>query len=319
MRKYMLLAIAAAAAILLLPAAVRSVSFGGTSSGAAADVSAETPGEETVAVFMTAEKKVSDMPMRDYIISCVAAEMPAAYEIEALRAQAAACVTLARYMKEKNGKNGELAGAVISTDPKKYQGYMSLGEMHEKWGKDFDTYYGKLCDAVDTVLAYSVTYDGEPAMTAFHAISPGQTEDAQYVWDQRIPYLVSVDSEGDKTSPKYLSTAEFDTEYIKKTLELASLPEEESEWISDENYTSAGTLRSIRIGNSYFTGEELRERLSLRSAAIKVSVRDGTFVFEVRGYGHGVGMSQYGANCLAEEGKTWREIIEHYYPGTEIV
>lgn len=320
MKLHLLLAAAVAAALLIIPAAV--ISSAGKEEAAVSQssgsASEETGNAETIAVFFPEENRTDELEMRDYIICCLAAEMPAAYEREALCAQALASVTLARYMLENNKGKEELHGAVITADAKTNQGYMTVEEMRSRWGDDFETYYRKLCSAADEVLAYTVTYNGKPAMTAFHAVSPGFTEDAQNVWDKSIPYLVSVDSSGDTGSPKYLSTSVFDKVDIIKKLSLKELSGDETAWVSGESYTKAGTLRSIKIGDKTFTGEELRNILELRSAAITVTVRDGKFMFETKGYGHGVGMSQYGANCLAKEGKTWREIIAHYYPGTKI-
>ena len=320
MKRYLILAAAVAAALLLIPAAVCSSAKknGLPVNGNAADASVTAEENETIAVFMPKENKSETMKMRDYIIGCLAAEMPAEYEHEALCAQALACVTLARYMTENNKDRDELKGAVITADSKKNQGYMTVEEMRSRWGDDFEKYYDKLCAAADEVLNYTVTYNGKPAMTAFHAISAGVTEDAVNVWDKSIPYLVSVDSSFDKDSPKYLSASVFTQEELTEKLGVKKPSGEEARWLSAESYTKAGTLRSIKIADKTFTGEELRSLLGLRSAAITVAEKDGGFVFETKGYGHGVGMSQNGANCLAKEGCTWREIIEHYYPGTEI-
>lgn len=315
MKRYLILAAAVAAALILIPLSFFSSGTGLPEQPAAA------PTEETaesVQVFMPEGGSVETMSMRDYVICALAAEMPAAYEEQALRAQAAACVTLARYMKARSGGNEALNGADIAADPAKNQGYMTVEEMKSRWGSDFKKYYDKLCAAVDEVIGYSVTYEGAPAMTAFHAISAGVTENARNVWDKDIPYLISVDSAGDTGSPGYLTAAELTREELLKKLSVET-PDEDALPVAEESYTRAGTLRSVKLCGKVFTGEKLREELGLRSCAITVSEKDGVFTFEVRGYGHGVGMSQYGANCLAKEGKTWREIIAHYYPGTEIV
>lgn len=316
MKKYLILAAAVTLAYLIIPAGVCFAGDGSPGETAEAKDSAVSAAE-TVAVFMPDTGKAEEMDMREYVISALAAEMPAAYEEQALRAQACACVTLTRYLKEKNAGKKTPDGADITADPATNQGYMTVEEMKSRWGSDFKKYYEKLCAAVDEVLSFSVTYEGRPALTAFHAISPGVTETAQNVWDKNIPYLVSVDSAGDTQSPGYLSSEELTKDEIIKKLSLGEL-EEDAVPTAEESYTRAGTLRSIKIYGKTFTGEELRSLLALRSAAITISEKDGVFTFEVRGYGHGVGMSQYGANCLAKEGKIWREILAHYYPGTEI-
>jgi stage II sporulation protein D len=255
--------------------------------------------------------------MRDYVISAVAGEMPAVYEPEALKAQAAASVTLTRYLQAK-GPDETLGGAVISTDPKRHQGYLSVEEMHRRWGDKFSVYYARVSAAVDAVLPYTVTYKGAPAVTAFHAVSSGVTETAENVWGKAIPYLVNCESAGDKLSPGYLSEAVVSPEAFAEKLGLPETEDPPADWAGEGTYSEAGTLLKIRICSKSFTGADLREALSLRSAAVKLKFNGENFVLSVTGYGHGVGMSQYGADYYARQGMTWREIIAHYYPGTEI-
>ncbi len=178
--------------------------------------------------------------------------------------------------------------------------------------------YGKILDAVDEVIGYVIAYEEEPAAAAFHAVSPGRTESAENVWGDEIPYLVSVESEGDSVSPKFRSSLTVNAKEFgaKLGLDTEDPPEE---WLGDTEYTEAGTLLSVQIGGKTFTGQELRRIFGLQSAAFTVSFDGTAFTFDVKGWGHGVGMSQYGADYLARHGMTWREIIAHYYPGTEIV
>lgn len=326
MKKYALLTLAVALALVFVPSAV-CASAKKNQPPKADDFVLNTGTEknenrenapETVAVFLPEENKSVEITMRDYVISCVAAEMPAAYEPEALCAQALASVTLARYMKEKEGDNKNLKGADITADPKCHQGYMTVDEMKNRFGEDFDMYYKKLANAVDTVLDYTLMYGGKPALTAFHAMSSGVTEDAANVWGDSIPYLVSVDSPGDKEDKNFLVQTRFSPDEIKEKLSLKALPENENQWLSNENYSKTGRLKKIQIGDKEFTGDSLRSLLNLRSSAISISIKDGAFVFETKGYGHGVGMSQTGAGCMAKQGYTWQEIIAHYYPGAEL-
>lgn len=283
------------------------------------DISQST--EETIRIYLSDEKKAVTLSLRDYIIGVVAAEMPAAYEAEALKAQAAASITLARRKMQTETDNGELDGAVITTNSKKDQGYMSVEKMHERWGEEFDVYYEKIASAVDEVYSCQIEYEGEPIIAAFHAISTGKTECAENVWAEKKDYLVSVESEGDKLSATYESTLSLSADKLKKYLKDAKGFEcsgKESEWIGECEYTDAGTLISAEICGEKFTGAELREILSLRSAAMEIEYKDSEFVFTVRGYGHGVGLSQYGADYYARQGYSWQEIIAHYYPGTQI-
>ncbi|MBQ7637701.1 MAG: stage II sporulation protein D [Clostridia bacterium] len=321
MKRYFILAIACALAMTLIPCAMTDMpkSPDETNENLLEQNGDGTPkGDETITVFMADDEKTVELSMREYVIRAVAAEMPAVYEEEALKAQALASATLARYMALHNKNNKELKGAVISTDSKKYQAYMDESIMKERWGENFEVYYKKLCDAVDETLSYTITYGGEPITAVFHAVSTGLTETAENVWGKAVPYLVSVESEGDSLSPGYRSTLTVSPEEFKSALGLSPGNDDHEGWLGETQYSEAGTLQNAVICEKSFTGAFIRETFDLRSAAIKISFDGENFVFDVTGYGHGVGMSQYGADYYARQGLTWREIIEHYYPGTEI-
>lgn len=273
----------------------------------------------TIKVFNADTDTVMELSFREYITGVVAGEMPVEFHSEALSACTVAAATLAR-KKLESGSDAQLDGAVISTDPAKHQAYMSVEEMKEKWQDDFDAYYKKLTEAVDKAIDYSVTYNGELIIAAYHSISPGKTESAENIWSAAYPYLISVESEGDKLSPKYESVVELSKEDFRKKMKDAEVIFDDNEIsISAGEYTDAGTLKKITIGNKDFTGKELREIFGLRSAAITITKTDNNIVFNVKGYGHGVGMSQYGADYYARQGMTWQEIISHYYPNTQII
>ncbi len=321
MKKIMLLALTSALCILLVPIITYAVVFGSFSSDDVLHPPYETYDStgDTISVYIADEEKTEIMDFREYIIGVVAAEMPVEFESEALSAGACAAATLARLNQQK-GSNDELDGAVISTDSTKHQAYMTKEEMKERWNGDFESYYEKLCDAVDKAIAYSITYEGELIVPAYHAISSGKTENAENVWTGGFPYLVSVESTGDTLSPKYASeiTLSFDEFREKMEKEGAVLGEDITVWFSKGEYTEAGTLMNIKIGDKDFSGEQLREIFSLRSAAVTFSMTSKGVTMNVKGYGHGVGMSQYGADYLARQGYTWEEILKHYYTGVEI-
>lgn len=276
--------------------------------------------EDTISVFMTADNETEVMDMRDYIIGSVSAEVPASYNEEAIKAQALAAVTFAEYRK-KNAGEENIGGADISDDSSRHQGYMSKEEMQEKWGDAFDIYYEKIADCVDEVLGKVITYDGEPIMAAYHAISSGKTESAKNMWGKDIEYLRSVDSSWDKDSTRYSSEVVLTAQELAKkvsSIENADFNENEENWIKIKSVSDSGTVLEAEICGVEMTGMEIRNLLSLRSPSFDVEYNDGEFVFSVSGYGHGVGMSQNGANCMAQNGKTYEEIIAHYYPGTVI-
>ncbi len=274
---------------------------------------------DIIRVFLAGENTVVNMNFREYITGVVAAEMPAEFHEEALSALACAAATLAR-LKMQSGGEETLKGAVISTDPKKHQAYITKEEMKKRWKEDFDTYYSKLTAAVDKAIDYSLTYNGRLITPAYHAISTGLTEDAENVWSNSAPYLVSVKSPGDTLAPEYETkiTLSFD-EFRERMEENGAKPGDDiTKWLGEGEYTKAGTLKNISIGGKDFSGAQLREIFSLRSAAITLSMTQNGVTLCVKGYGHGVGLSQYGAGCLAKEGFSWQEILQHYYTGVKI-
>ncbi|MBQ7688117.1 MAG: stage II sporulation protein D [Clostridia bacterium] len=326
MKKVLITAAVAALILVLVPVAVCGApkKNGGPSQESestqqnAAQDSRTNDEEESIAVFLPDAGQTSVLTMEDYVIGAVAAEMPAAYEEEALKAQAAACVTLARYMQRSNRDKKDLNGAVIAADAKKYQGYMTVEEMRSRWGDDFDACYRKIKSAVEAVLPYTVCYDGEPILAAFHAVSSGLTEDAETLWGKKVAYLVNTESEGDRLCPGYASSLTVSPEEFREKIGFQTEEADPAKWIGEGEYSKAGTLLKLQTGDKTVSGETLRDLFGLRSNAVKVRFDGGDFVLDVTGYGHGVGMSQYGADYYARQGLTWREILAHYYPGTEI-
>ena len=318
MKKFLFIVLSSALICMCIPLlSISALTDYSLSDGSQAD---NTQGDgDTISVYIADEDKTEDMDFREYIIGVVAAEMPVEFHEEALSAGACAAATLAR-IRMSEEKDASLKGAVISTDPKKHQAYMTKEEMAEKWNGDFDSYYEKLCRAVDKAIDYTITYNGKPIVPVYHAISPGKTEAAENVWGGSVPYLVSVDSVGDTLCEKYLSLTAltFDEFSLAMQNEGCSFPEDITLWIGEGSYTESGTLKEIEIGGKSFTGEELREIFSLRSAAITLDLTKNGIEITVKGYGHGVGMSQYGADYLARQGYGWQEILCHYYTGVEV-
>lgn len=276
--------------------------------------------EDTISVFMTTENETEVMDMRDYIIGAVAAEVPASYNDEAIKAQALAAVTFAEY-KKRNGTESGIQGADISDDSSKHQGYMTKEEMKEKWGDAYDVYYKKIADAVDDVIDKVIVYDDEPIMAAYHAISSGKTESAENMWGEDIEYLVSTDSDWDTQSTRYKSEVILTDEEIENFMEFADNADfstEKEDWIKITEVSESGTVLEASVCGIELTGMEVRNLFSLRSPVFSVEYSDGEYVFTVSGYGHGVGMSQNGANSMAENGSTYEEIINHYYKGVTI-
>ncbi len=275
---------------------------------------AENESVGTVRVLMHESGEIKEMPFEDYLFSVVAAEMPALYETEALKAQTVAAYTYALYKAEHSDNDYD-----ITDDSKTDQAFITVSEAESRWGENFSVYEEKIRSAVKSVLGEKITYDKKVILAAYHAISSGTTEDAADFWGNNYNYLKSVESEGDRLSPNYLTTAEFsESELAEKLKDSVTLSGDAAGWFSEVSRTAAGGVREITVGGKKLSGGEVRKALALRSPCFEVSYKDGRFTFTVRGYGHGMGMSQYGANYLSQQGKTYKEILLHYYTGCNI-
>ncbi|MDE5564095.1 MAG: stage II sporulation protein D [Oscillospiraceae bacterium] len=283
----------------------------------------ETVESVTYHVLDTASGEILEVPLREYLIGAVGAEMPVSFEMEALKAQAVAAHTYAERQCLLSPHRPELNGADFSNDPAVYQAYLTENEQRERWGTHYAAYYARLAEAVDAVLHEVLVYEDEPIIAAFHAMSSGRTESAANVWGSEVAYLCSVESDADRTAPEYEKTAVFTAEEVQERLTAAhtglTINGDPSGWFGEPTATEAGTVLQMPVGNGIFTGQELRTLFELRSAAFTVSYADGSFTFTTYGYGHDVGMSQYGANALAAEGQSYQEILAYYYPNTNLI
>lgn len=275
-----------------------------------------------VRVFLTNENKTVSVPMSEYLAGSVAAEMPTAYHSEALKAQAAVCYTYVMKAKTENKNEEKLPdNADISDDSTKHQGYMPLAARKAKFGGGFDAAEEKIESAVSEVIGKGIFYGDSLIIAAYHAISGGKTEDSENIWGGKIDYLRSVQSPGDRLSPDYSSEAAFTVNEFRDKISAAgdvNLSDDPSEWVGSPERTAAGTVRSIPIGGRAFSGMEIRSIFGLRSPCFTIEYSDSGFLFKVSGYGHGCGMSQYGADYMARQGASWQDIIRHYYPGVTI-
>lgn len=271
--------------------------------------------EETIKVLDSLSLKVSEESAKDYVLGALACEMPATYNEEALKAQAVACYTYYKYIKE-NSDNSETAISYdISNDSSTHQGYLTNEQMKEKWGEKYDSYKNKLEQVVLSVLGECIMYDSEPILALYHAISPGKTHSAKTVFGTEMPYLQSVTAIGDNLSPDFDSKKTFTKEELIKKLNLKDIKGNMIKKITnDEN----GYVNEITLSNKSYSGIELAAELDLRSPSFTAEYKNEKYVFSVKGYGHGVGMSQYSADYMARQGSTYKEIISYFYPGTYI-
>lgn len=258
----------------------------------------------------------------DYIIGVVGAEMPAGFDKEAIKAQAVAAHTnTIRLMAAP--KQDNLQGATISTDPATHQAYISKEDMKLAYGKNFDTYYNKIHDCVNSVITKMLVYEDEPIVAAFHAMSTGKTEDSKNVWGSPLPYLVPADSKlEEKLDTFYTTTTLADTqvkEILVKAFPTAKLPSNKKSWIKVTKRSKSDTVLTAKVGKLEVSGAQIRTAFELKSSSFTVEYKDKNFSFKNKGYGHGVGMSQNGANQLALNGKNYKQILSHYYKGTKLV
>ena len=290
---------------------------GGESAPPAASAPAPGPAAPDT-VRLLAEGTVRELPMQTYLVGVLAGEMPASFEAEALKAQAVAARTYTMYC----ASGPKHPDADVCADPAHCQAWQAEDPMREKWGENYEKNRALLSAAVAATAGEYLSYEGKPVFAAFHASSAGATEDCGAVWNPR-PYLVSVASpESAETVPNYISRLLCAPLDFRDVL-LAARPEADltgapETWLGPVEHDASGRVASYTLGGVAFGGTELRRLFSLRSTAFTLEYTEGKFCFTVTGNGHGVGMSQYGANVMARDGADYRAILAHYYPGTTL-
>lgn len=275
-----------------------------------------------IKLLHTDKKKVEKVKLDEYLYGVVSAEMPASFEEEALKAQAVVARTYTIYkIVNNNKKHGD---SDICDNSACCQAWISKEDRLDKWKEeDRETYWAKIVNAVNSTQGKIITYEGKPINAFFHANSGGATEAPVNVWGgSGYPYLKTVTTAGEDAYSQYSSKVKV----TKKEFE-SKIKEEHSDFKIDfkkencikvEEYTEGNRVKTIKIGNLKLSGVEIRNIFNLRSANFKVIIKNDNIEFEVSGYGHGVGMSQTGADSLAKEGKDYKEIIKHYYTNVKI-
>ena len=249
---------------------------------------------------------VINLNMTDYLIGVVSSEMPASFNLEALKAQS----VLARTYALKAKQTGKKLTDTVST-----QSYIDIDQMKNKWGNSFNTYYNKIKNAVENTNGEYLSYNGNYIEALYHSTNNGKTESSLDVFGNYYPYLISVSSEYDKNASSYLRTINMPLDTISNKLGLSL---NNDSVINILSYTDGGNIKEININGNNFSGKKVRELLGLRSADFDISISDNNANITTRGYGHGVGMSQYGANGMANAGYSYKDILSHYYPGTTL-
>ena len=266
-----------------------------------------------------ADGTVAELSMSDYLFGVVAAEMPAAFEEEALKAQACAARTYT--VRKQEHTSDAHPEADVCTDVNCCQAYVPRETAESRWGVSAQTYAQKIETAIAGTDGLGVLYQGEPIQAVFFSSAPGRTVDAVEVWGNQVDYLQSVESPEGEEVPNYRTQVTLSADQVKE-LTLAAYPGADlsgdpSGWFGTPA-SSGGAVTSIPVGGVTLTGSQVRTLFSLRSAAFTVAWDGTSFTFSVTGYGHGVGMSQYGANAMAKEGSSFRDILTWYYTGAQV-
>lgn len=268
-----------------------------------------------VPVYRTALNKIESIPVEDYVVGVVASEMPAEFEIEALKAQALAARTyIVKQMLQPTEMT--LPENAVVTDTIHHQVYKNHEELQQLWGSDYEWKYVRIAKAVEETKGKIITYHNEPITAQFFSTSNGYTENAEDYWQNELPYLKSVESPWDTASPKFTATHEISVDSFEEKLDV-SLPDDGSIGTIVER-TESNRVREVEIAGKRLTGREVRENLELNSSDFNWERNGDTIRIHTKGYGHGVGMSQYGANGMALEGMSAEEIISHYYNDVEV-
>lgn len=263
----------------------------------------------SVKVKDTNTNEIIKMNLEDYLVGVVAAEMPASFHEEALKAQAVAARSYALYKINNSNKEYDLVTDVTN------QSYITQEEMKNKWNNDFDKYFEKISKAVNDTKNEVMYYDNEVIEAFYFSMSNGYTEEASLVFKETEPYLTSVESSWDNESLNgFTKEVIFTKDEFCKMLNLSC----ENLTVNDIERSSSNRVNKIIINNMEFIGTDLRKKLDLRSTDFNITISSDNVVITTYGYGHGVGMSQYGANGMAKEGYNYKDILKHYYTGINI-
>lgn len=256
---------------------------------------------------LLSDGQVKRMDLDEYLTCVVLAEMPAEFEADALMAQAVVART---YSLKRNTTGRKHTDGAVCTDNTCCQAYCSVEDYLANGGSRENA--DKVKSAVEETHNQVLTYEGALIEATYFSCSGGKTEDAQAVWGQDVPYLQSVSSPGEEAAPRYVETVTFDMDTFTERLNCGS----NDITVGRITYTEGGGVDTIQIGENTYTGLQMRQKLGLRSTAFVLTVVGDTVTITTKGFGHRVGMSQYGAEAMAAQGSSYEQILAHYYPGT---
>ncbi len=254
--------------------------------------------------------EIESVPIEEYVIGVVAGEVPASFDLEALKAQAVASRTYALEHKQRSKTNYDVM------DNTQNQVYINYEDMKNKWKNNYDENLNKITNAVNSTKGEVLLYDNNLIDAMFFSTSNGYTENSENVFSSKKPYLVSVPSPWDKQESPVFKTTSLISK--KEFLFNLGLPDSNEINISDVKTTNTKRVISLNINGKKFKGSEIKSIFKLRSTSFSIEIKEDKVNFIVNGFGHGVGMSQYGANGMAKEGYDYKDILKHYYKNCEI-
>ena len=276
----------------------------------------------TIKLYHTKTKQVEEIPLDEYIYGTVSAEMPANFELEALKAQAVVSRTYTLYQIINGNKDHD--GAEVCDDSNCCQAWISKEDRLAKWDEDErDSNWEKIVKAANETAGMIITYDNEPINAFFHSNSGGTTEVVSNVWGGKdLPYLQSVETSGETDYSQYNSEVKLTKDELinklKEKYQDIEINWDDADCIKITQYTDSGRVKTIKFGNKEIAGTEARTLLGLKSTNFSFKIDGDNVIFSVVGYGHGVGMSQTGADSMAKSGSNYEEIIKHFYTGVEV-
>ena len=269
-----------------------------------------TPADGTVTVWDAATQQERTLPLQEFLVGLAACEMPPDWPAAALCAQMVAGHSYAL----------ALGDAPLQVNSAQCLGWTDTDVLKARWGVDYERFHALLVQAAQTVGNSVLTYGGSPAAACYHSISAGHTEASQNVWETALPYLQGVPSPADLAADGYKTTVEYSPEQVSAVLTSLELEpgSDPAAWFGDAVRDDAGYITAQTVCGTAVSGTKMRRAFHLRSASFSVEYNGTSFCFTTHGYGHGVGLSQYGAKALAEQGRTWQEILLYYFPGCEV-
>ena len=277
-------------------------------------------GSDSYYLYNLETQQLEEIDLISFLVGSAACEMPVTYEMQAIKAQMVACHSYYLYCKKNGVPDDDLN---LSFDERYMQKYASKERLQEYWGMNFNDNYQKFLNCAYEIKDMVLRYDGDIALTPYYAVSCGKTQTSENEWGRKLDYLTVVESPDDVLSDNYLKIKTFTVQEMYDRFMTAFTgfdlsTENPEEWFGETVYNQSGYVTTVEVSDVKITGRDFRKYFELNSSCFMIFYEDGQFSIATKGYGHGVGMSQFGANQLSQQGKNYAEILSHYFPGTTL-